>query len=204
MTHITPPPQRTSFLAGPAPGSLSSPLLNSPLCSRVRGGSRAGEAGPVEGGGEGDRRCLLSGLQLVAGGTPTQPVPQRITLGEHKHINHASARSIMRLPVALIRIYVLLLLIPEIEMVAVRVVLLVVLVSMSWFSADYGMLLQRLLLRYKAEKQVLAWLFNVSSCINSPGNWDITLQHICVMEGLLPSGEGWLQLYLHLHNRWLL
>lgn len=57
-----------------------------------------------------------------------------------------------------------------VAVVAVRVVLLVVLVSMSWFSADYGMLLQRLLLRYKAEKQVLVWLFDVSSCINSPGN----------------------------------
>lgn len=53
------------------------------LCSRVRGGSGAGEAGHAEGGGEGDGYRYLSGLQLVAGRTPTHPDSQRPALGEH-------------------------------------------------------------------------------------------------------------------------
>lgn len=52
----------------------------------------------------------------------------------------------------------------------IKIIAVVVLVSMFWFSADGVMLLQKLLLRDEEEKQVLVWLFNVSYSINSPGN----------------------------------
>lgn len=62
------------------------PLLKSSVSVfRLRGGSRAGEAGPAEGGGESHRHSFLSGLQLVAGRTPTHPVPERSTLGQYTH-----------------------------------------------------------------------------------------------------------------------
>jgi len=45
---------------------------------------------------------------------------------------------------------------------------------------------------------------NMSSPVNCPGNRDITVLHICVVEGFLPFGEGQLWLYVHLHHRWVL
>lgn len=206
MTHTTPPSQMTSLSAGPPPGSLASPEFASLFQGQRREPSRQSRPCWRRWG----RWQTLSPLWASVGGRgdPPTPSPSKNYTGwaqaqkpQTSSTNNEIASVfdyyfIIRIQ---IRIYILLLIVHVIKMVAV-----VVLVSMFWFSADGVMLLQKLLLRDEEEKQVLVWLFNVSYSINSPGNWDITLQHICVMEGLLPPGEGWLQLYLHLHNRWLL
>lgn len=79
------------FWAAPPPPLPPPPLEGFCLCCRVRGGSRRGEAGPAEGRGEGDRRRLLSGLQLVAGGTPAHPDPERPPLGGRQIIEAAAS-----------------------------------------------------------------------------------------------------------------
>uniref|UniRef100_A0A674P830 Uncharacterized LOC101067466 n=1 Tax=Takifugu rubripes TaxID=31033 RepID=A0A674P830_TAKRU len=83
-------PSECCFGQSPLPPPPS-PLEGFCLCCRVRGGSRRGEAGPAEGRGEGDRRRLLSGLQLVAGGTPAHPVPERPPLGGRQTVEAAAS-----------------------------------------------------------------------------------------------------------------
>lgn len=89
LTHRS-EPSRCCLGQGPPPHPPHPSLEGFCLCCRVRGGSRRGEAGPAEGCGEGDRRRLLSGLQLVAGGTPAHPVPERPPLGRRQTVEAAA------------------------------------------------------------------------------------------------------------------
>lgn len=167
------------------------------LFSRVRGGSRAGEKGPAEGGGEGDRYCFLSGLQLVAGRTPTHPDCQRPELGEHTQTAD-SQWFLITCQVSL----------------AYNITFIICNSNSSGCSGKTSsgtcgsfqfhcfMNLHVVAEAFPPFQEWLVW--HISFPFNSPGNWDITFQHICVMEGLLPLGEGWLQLHIHLHHRWTL